>query len=235
MSSDKQFWHDYIDAYEDYVFKNITGKSLILEYGVLKGESIEFLSKRFPDAHIIGIDIDLSNRDILPSLEKVTYVQLDQRNKHNVRSLLANYGAFDLIIDDGSHRPEDQAVCMLTSLPFIKTGGYYIVEDIHTNDINEPNPLRTLLAIQHMKKSGTLNSATRESLAPLVSEKYFSFYDIITLCNNITDLKLVRRSCLPMKCWNCQGTKFDYINLKCECTQPLFSHWDSMSFMIRKA
>jgi predicted O-methyltransferase YrrM len=37
---------------------------------------------------------------------------------------------FDVIIDDASHSPEDQAMMIRSALPFLKQGGLLIVEDI---------------------------------------------------------------------------------------------------------
>ena len=39
-------------------------------------------------------------------------------------------GDVDVILDDASHNPDDQATMIRTVMPFLKQGGLFIIEDI---------------------------------------------------------------------------------------------------------
>jgi hypothetical protein len=59
----------------------------------------------------------------------------DQSNQIQLRNLLTEWGnpIFDIIIDDGGHTVKQQRVSIETLWAQLKSGGYYIVEDLHTN------------------------------------------------------------------------------------------------------
>jgi hypothetical protein len=44
-----------------------------------------------------------------------------------------NNPVFDIIIDDGGHTVKQQRVSVETLWSSLKSGGYYIIEDLHTN------------------------------------------------------------------------------------------------------
>ena len=53
-------------------------------------------------------------------------------------------GEFDVIIDDGSHRPMHQQISLVSLYPHLKPGGQYIIEDLHV----APNSVRMLRDMQ---------------------------------------------------------------------------------------
>ncbi len=46
---------------------------------------------------------------------------------------------FDVIIDDGSHRPDHQQITLAALFPHLKPGGLYFVEDLLVNGQGDPN------------------------------------------------------------------------------------------------
>ena len=216
MVSDKITWHRYIDAYEAYVFRDLVEPKAILEYGVLHGASIEFLEKRFPNTIIVGADITIQSE--LAASSSAVLIRLDQTDVKAIKYTLPTFPQFDLIIDDGSHRPEDQLVCIRASFPFVRSGGFYIVEDIHTNEAEEMNLYRMLLKIDHLRDIG------RKEEADAIDE--FS--------SSIDKIIFFKRAQLPRSCWGCRGTDFDYVKLKCSCGHDLMRQWDSMACILRK-
>ena len=54
-ASDKSFWHAYVDFYARQFPADIDG--LVVEFGVLNGNSIRWLGERFPSAELVGVDI----------------------------------------------------------------------------------------------------------------------------------------------------------------------------------
>ena len=129
QSSDKVYWHNYINFYEGF----FAGKSFsnIVEIGVLNGNSMRWLLERFPEARIYGADI-VPLQENWPRDPRICYVQMDQGDAAQVRKLFS-LAAFDLIIEDGSHRPDHQITALVEGIRSLNNGGIYILEDIHTS------------------------------------------------------------------------------------------------------
>jgi hypothetical protein len=122
---------------------------------------------------------------------------------------------FDLIIDDGSHLPQDQASCLLESFPFVRDGGFYFLEDIHSSHPENPdfrsynltdtaNCLHVLLAMQHLKDCS--QSLTSEVASALTSPGFFTVGDLNYLFEAIGDIELYKTPALPLRCYSC-GSK----------------------------
>jgi len=128
-NTDKATFHNFTDIYEQY-FKNLRNKILnILEIGIDKGYSINMLRDYFPNAQIYAIDcLDKTHL----SGDRFTFSVGDQTDRNYMRSLFSNIN-FDIIIDDGGHGMEQQQVTLEECLPKLKTGGIYILEDLHTS------------------------------------------------------------------------------------------------------
>jgi hypothetical protein len=227
LNSDKFYWHQYIKEYERLVFSQINAAKNILEFGVLRGDSIRYLLDRFQiqPTDIYGVDIQW-RQPSWPEDPRFKYIYQDQGDRAGVIKMFKEKirKQFDLIIDDGSHIPEHQVNCLVAGWPYIRPGGFYIVEDIHTAfSRTELTIFNILLAIKHSK-------ATGQPLLPIIS------YGIggLNLLNEIADLHLIRRSHLPLKCWKCDSSDFNYITLRCSCGEDLYKENDSMSFVIQK-
>jgi len=229
IETDKYYWHRYIPEYERLVFAHLHA-SRILEWGVLNGTSIKFLCERFPEAKIVGIDI-LDKQASWPDNDDVQYFKVNQGNVPEVRKFYEDYNyKFDLIIDDGSHLPWDQAGCLIDSFPWVRKGGFYIAEDLHSNfQYGAPSLIHILLAIKHQQEIG--------SSAKLISLSYRGLLELDQLTylyNEIDEIHFFKRACLPLKCWKCNGNDFDYVNLKCMCGTDLYSATDSLTCIIKK-
>lgn len=123
--------HDYLNFYES-LFAPIRHKPLkILEIGVLHGASIRTWREYFPNARVIGADIDPFARRFARDSIEIEY--MDQSNLEDLVRVAAKHQPFDLIIDDGSHFWEHQTTTLKTLFPFVRPGGIYIVEDLQTN------------------------------------------------------------------------------------------------------
>ena len=121
--------HNYCVLYEQ-MFGAMRDEPLkILEIGVGTGASLKMWLEYFPNAEIHGIDISLDNLET--SLIKNERVHLCLGNQ-NDKDFLDNLGVdFDIVIDDGSHRVEDQIFTFKHLWPNTKL--VYIVEDIYTS------------------------------------------------------------------------------------------------------
>jgi cephalosporin hydroxylase len=124
--------HNYADIYDKY----LTGFKVdkMLEIGIARGASIRMWSEYFEHkVEIHGIDIDKCDELRTP---KIIYHQGDQKDIEFLNRKLHGL-TFDLIIDDGSHRMRDQQISLKTLFPKLRSGGLYVIEDLHTSFIPE--------------------------------------------------------------------------------------------------
>jgi SAM-dependent methyltransferase len=98
------------------------------------GASLYAWRELFPKAQIFGADID---RNILFESERIKTFYCDQTSETSIKELWGSndlQDGFDIIIDDGLHTFEANQCFFENSSKKIRPGGYYIIEDILTND-----------------------------------------------------------------------------------------------------
>lgn len=245
LASDKHFWHRYLPHYLR-AFETMAAPQLIVEFGVFHGASIRWLLERFPKAQIIGADI-LPVQPDWPVDPRVHYVQLDQGNEGSVAGLLQRLsGQIDLLIEDGSHYPWHQMNCLRHGIPAMRPGGVYILEDIHTAHPDHPTfhqavatdprraaALHLLLAAEHgCTLRQPLPAGRRAALAAAIG---WTPEDLDSWLTRVQGLDVIRRGNLPLSCFACGGSDFDYVALRCQCGTELYSSTDSMTAIIRAA
>ena len=134
--TDKWGAHFYTQHYQRY-FEPIRSERLkILEIGVggygdlLNGaQSLRMWKRFFPNSHVVGIDIyDKSHF----SEDRITVLQADQTDNKRMREIVAQYGPFDIVIDDGSHLNEHVIATFGILFPLLKSPGFYCIEDLQT-------------------------------------------------------------------------------------------------------
>lgn len=171
--SDKaSFWnksnngHGYTKFYLKY-FNRIRKKKLnILEVGSFSGASAAAFSKFFFNSNIYCLDINISNFKY--KSKKIKVFGLDATNLRNIKTFLNKIdadqknGFFDIIIDDGSHRLEDILKVFKLFFQYLKSNGFYVIEDFkhpnfykHLNSKNEPKINKL---IQSLKKKKIIKS-----------------------------------------------------------------------------
>ena len=116
-------WNHYFPIYEKH-FERFRGKSpRVLELGVDHGGSLQLWKRYFGhDADIIGVDI---NRESMFMESQIQTHCIDQTNP-----ILATFGPFDIVIDDGSHVAEHQMASFDILWP--RCTGVYLIEDCHS-------------------------------------------------------------------------------------------------------
>ncbi len=101
------------------------------------GASLKMWRDFFKNANIIGLDY---NRLLLFKDERITTYFTDQHSPEqllNTRNFMvhSNNSLFndgiDIFIDDGSHGYDDQMRTLTVFWPLVKSGGYFIIEDIY--------------------------------------------------------------------------------------------------------
>jgi len=128
-------WHHYFPIYES-VFGPLRSKPInVLEIGVYRGGSIRLWHKYFaPGTRFVGIDIDASCLQFDSPAENIHVRIGSQDDAAFLSDVVAEFGPFDLIIDDGSHQT-GHIIASFNALfgPGLKDGGLYFVEDLHSN------------------------------------------------------------------------------------------------------
>ncbi len=113
------------------MFAGIRDEKLkLLEIGVLEGASLRMWCDYFPNADIHGMDI---NPDCYAfNDDRITIHIGDQGNNGDLDKVTMRLGGgFDIVIDDGSHRVDDQIFTFKRLWP--NTRLLYIVEDTYSS------------------------------------------------------------------------------------------------------
>lgn len=126
------FYHDYTRIYSKY-FKALKNDPItFLEIGIYKGSSVKLWEAYFPKAELHFIDIDPNL--ILYHSKRSQYHFIDQSNVTDLQNFAKTLKKeLDVIIDDGGHTMVQQITSLTALFPFVKSGGLYIIEDLHTS------------------------------------------------------------------------------------------------------
>ena len=140
--------HNYTDVYDAYLHPLRGEKLTMLEIGLgvtgknwhsaivhgrnSGGASLKMWHDYFPHAKIFGLDINACS--YLDNERIKTFVG-HQGHIDDLEAFSKTFGnpRFDLIFDDGSHRPDDQQVSLDYFFKFLKPGGIYFIEDLMAN------------------------------------------------------------------------------------------------------
>lgn len=126
--TDKGNHHKYAEFYEKYFLSIRENPLKMLEIGVQNGASLRAWHEYFPNAQIIGMDInDKSEFDN----DRIKTFKGHQGIRGWLKKFSRKFGSdFDFIIDDGSHFNKDMLVSLGHLYPYLKPGGTYFVEDL---------------------------------------------------------------------------------------------------------
>ena len=108
---------------------------MLLEIGVYHGASLRTWEEYFPKATIIGLDCDRACASI--PFERAKVVFGSQSDPACLASIAALASGFDVVIDDGSHMMGDQQASFKALFPRLHSGGFYVMEDLHTSYWND--------------------------------------------------------------------------------------------------
>lgn len=96
------------------------------------GESLRMWADYFPEATIIGVDIE--PKLLKFSQSNIIIEQGSQVDEGFLQNLVDKYGLFDIIIDDGSHLTEHHVhTFSKLFIDGLAPGGIYIIEDLATS------------------------------------------------------------------------------------------------------
>ena len=137
--TDKMHDHHYTPAYHQRFAELRDEPVHLLEIGIggykdpeIGGESLRMWRDYFthPEAVIVGLDIYAKNSNLAPGC----YVEMgEQADPRTMEKLIDLYGPFDIIVDDGSHFPDDVLQSWVFLWTSLKSGGWYVIEDLNTS------------------------------------------------------------------------------------------------------
>lgn len=123
--------HRY-DRFYEQEFVRLKNESInILEIGIGYGGSLNALADYFPNAQIYGIDNVC--RKWRKKTDRISCFMIDIKKKEKVEQIL-NDKKFDIIIDDGSHRYDEQLFALKYLIFYLVPKGTYYIEDFYMED-----------------------------------------------------------------------------------------------------
>ena len=134
LSNDKRIihkWKHFFSIYErhfkDFVYKPVT----FVEIGCGLGGSLQMWKRYFgPHARIVGIDVNPTCKAFEEDQIEVRIG--DQSDETFLQSLVDEFGAPDIVLDDGSHMMSHITATFQFLYPRLAKNGIYLVEDLHT-------------------------------------------------------------------------------------------------------
>lgn len=182
--------HNFIEFYDRLFTPKRDSIERFFEIGILNGASHLMWKDFFPNAEIYGIDLkDYSEKSKKDGIH--TFVA-NQANRDDLQAFIDVHGGnFDVILDDGGHAMDHQQISLGFLFQFIKPGGYFIIEDVHTSlpgfypsdfHVNETQSNTTLLMIERYIRT-----------SQLVSE-YMTPQEMMYLQKNIESIELTHRT-----------------------------------------
>jgi hypothetical protein len=157
-------WHHYFDIYVKHFEAYRNRPIRMLEIGVFRGGSLRMWKEYFhPDSTIVGIDIDKSCKDHEIADKKVFVRIGSQADPKFLAEVNEEFGPFDIILDDGSHKTHDQNISFGALFRAALTvGGCYMVEDVHTN-----------YWLKHVDSEDTFIDLSKQ-MVDMIHEPYFN-------------------------------------------------------------
>ena len=175
--------HHFTEVYERFFSPLRFTAAKVFEIGIAGGGSLEMWRDYFPKAAIYGIDIYPKTE---MDSERVKTFVADQADRAQLAAVIDQFGGgYDIIVDDGGHSMEMQQVSVGRLFKYVKPGGYYVIEDVHSTlperwsgfGVEAGGANSTLAMLGRFIASGRVDSPY---LAP-AEEKYLS--KSIEFCN----------------------------------------------------
>lgn len=122
--------HNYTELYERLFLQWKNDPITIFEIGVANGGSLTMWQEYFPQARIFAVDIEAKQQ--FDNARVKTFIG-DQANREQLKTAIEAAGNPHILIDDGGHTMEQQQVSLGFLFRYVRPGGYYVIEDVHTS------------------------------------------------------------------------------------------------------
>lgn len=166
--------HHYDGMYYN-IFQNVTSINRLLEIGVKRGRSLAAWCELFPQAEIVGVDI--SQREDIVEGAKSTKIIIANSTNPSITEKVGD--KYDIIIDDGDHRPEAQWQTFLNLESCWEH--VYVIEDVV--GIDHANLLAKRLNDKDYKNVTIANSQLTDDIIMSGVKKTVTFFAIIIYRN----------------------------------------------------
>lgn len=124
-------YHHYFPIYEKHFSKFRNQDINFLEIGCGQGGSLSIWKEYLgPYATIVGIDINPQCKSF--ESDQIHVRIGDQSDQVFLKSVIDEFGSFDIILDDGSHIMSHIKASFDFLYPYVLKNGVYMVEDLHT-------------------------------------------------------------------------------------------------------
>jgi len=123
-------FHNYCKYYERHFESRRLDPITLIEIGVYHGQSIKMWREYFPNATIIGVDIDPRYETTFTQDDKTKFVLGDATKKEVFEKIVKDFGTPDIVIDDGSHIMSDMKNAFELIYPYLNDNGVYCIEDL---------------------------------------------------------------------------------------------------------
>lgn len=121
--------HNYCEKYEKYFPFNRLEPLKILEIGVFDGQSLLTWKEYYPNAIVVGLDINNTCSKYTDAINNI-WVEIGSQNDIEfLNKIVSKWGPFDMILDDGSHMNNDVIFSFNNLINHVKPSGIYVVED----------------------------------------------------------------------------------------------------------
>jgi hypothetical protein len=137
---DRMLHHGYGPTYARYLRPFLGGWNLtVAEFGILKGTGLAMWCDLFPDARVIGLDIDIGHfEEHRSTLERRGTFRQNKPELHEYDQLVSGQDRLrqilkgstpDVVIDDGLHSTESIITTWRSVEPFLSRRFVYLIED----------------------------------------------------------------------------------------------------------
>ena len=182
--------HGYTPFYENFMLPIRHLPIRLLEIGMCMegtegGHSLNLWLEYFSNASVFTFDIeDMSQHPSIKDNPRVKFFQGDQNNREDFTSMYNSFGneQFDFIIEDGSHRHDYQMISFGHLFKYVKSGGFYILEDmtIPGQEVYGVRNDETLPTLENLRATGKINCSHMLSEEKSYIEENFLSLDIMT-------------------------------------------------------
>lgn len=194
--------HNYSIYYEKYLSKLKNEKLKILELGSHEGKGIASFFFYFPNSEIFGANINPFQMKFVST--RITELFVDVKSKKIIENLAEHLpNKLDIIIDDASHNLRDILITLPVLFKSIKSGGYYIIEDMDQFHVfknlnpykNELTPKEILLKIKNKEpfESIFLSESEKEYLIKNIEEVKIEKGSMVIENKNISDIAFIKK------------------------------------------
>ena len=134
--TDKWGLHFYTPVYHSFFRAMRRQPVRLLEIGIggynmqsVGGASLSMWAEYFPEGRIVGVDVADKRLNLDP---RIVIRRGSQDDPEFMVRVCEELGPFDIIIDDGSHVPQQVTASFNVLFPRLRAGGFYLIEDVQT-------------------------------------------------------------------------------------------------------